>query len=396
MMSGHSSPLQHGGTAPGPGAAAGSTVGTRGCGQQQVGFGTSFMGCGSGVCGGSSAPPPGGSSYSEAEARIFAVAQGMKQQPGGAQKLGMPGGAAGAPGGSGPGSGACPSTPSGMSSPAFLGSCNGLGGKSGSTNLPGANDLDATLGDLSREFAAMRNNPGGGIDRSSKRATFNEHSMDSITSRSSRVSAEGSAGSKDHVLSSPGLGSTGLGATGLGVSREAKGVAETSSGGCQGADQEREDISWLKKQIKPKRIATSFVSTPAAFSSETRDARLHQGKFDMCSVLQMQMAQDRPCLVCDISGGQVMTANQECEELFGCNEDLGGLVERDIFSLFSEDDREKLSSCLAYVLVSARPRMEPQQLQIVTLLGERRTVLTDGAQLMGSWWKLELNRISDS
>merc|ERR1712032_539418 len=105
---------------------------------------------------------------------------------------------------------------------------------------------------------------------------------------------------------------------------------------------------------RTKKAASFFVSSPGAFSSETRDASIHQGKYDMCGVLQMQLRQGTPCLVCDISSGKVMVTNIECEELFASNDVNGRLVQNDIFSRIHEDDRDKFSTSLAYLMISER------------------------------------------
>lgn len=138
-----------------------------------------------------------------------------------------------------------------------------------------------------------------------------------------------------------------------------------------------------------KKGATYFVSSPGAISSDTRDARFQQGKFDMGSMLQMHLRQDRPALVCDISGGQVMVTNYECEDLFQASGEFGRLVQRDIFSLVHEDDRDRFSQTLAYLMVSERQTMDPQEILIQTLQGQVRAVRTEGAQLIGMWWQLD-------
>merc|ERR1712151_908620 len=99
-----------------------------------------------------------------------------------------------------------------------------------------------------------------------------------------------------------------------------------------------------RRQGKNRKSSSFFVSSPAAFSSDTRDASIHQGKFDMCSVLQTQLLRGSPCLVCDISGGQVMVKNNECEELFESSEAERQLVQSDIYALIHDEDHDKLST----------------------------------------------------
>jgi len=150
-----------------------------------------------------------------------------------------------------------------------------------------------------------------------------------------------------------------------------------------------------RKLTRTKKAATFFVSSPGAFSSETRDASIHQGKFDMCSVLQTQLKPGTPSLVADISGAQVMVTNTECEELFESFGSKSQLVQTDIFNLICIDDHDKFSNCLAYLMVSERSRMEPQVFRIVTLRGRTRSVRTNGLQLMGMWWQLDFRPLRD-
>lgn len=151
-----------------------------------------------------------------------------------------------------------------------------------------------------------------------------------------------------------------------------------------------------KPVVRNKKAATFFVSSPGAFSSETRDARFQQGKFDMGNVLQMQLSQDRPNLVCDISTGLVMVTNCEVEELFETTDELGGsLVHRDLSSLVVDEDRDRFSTMLTYLMVSEKQRMDPQVFRIMTLLGHTRGVTTTGVQLIGMWWQLEFEWLRD-
>jgi len=137
------------------------------------------------------------------------------------------------------------------------------------------------------------------------------------------------------------------------------------------------------------RAASTFLSSPGAFSSDTRDALLHQGKFDMSTVLQMHLwGKEPPSLVCDIAAEfQVLHANEECEKLF--ESPAGDLAQADMTTLISLQDQDRFSQLLAYLVVSERNRMEPQELTIVTLQGNMRLVRMEGVQLIGMWWQLD-------
>jgi len=115
---------------------------------------------------------------------------------------------------------------------------------------------------------------------------------------------------------------------------------------------------------RAKKTASFFVSSPGAISSESRDASIQQGKFDMSSVLQTQLKQDTPCLVFDISTGKIQATNAECDDLFEANSATDRLVHADFFSLIHEDDRDQLSSYLAYLMVSERNQMDKQEVRI--------------------------------
>lgn len=139
---------------------------------------------------------------------------------------------------------------------------------------------------------------------------------------------------------------------------------------------------------RSKKGASLFMSSPGALSSETRDASINQGKYDMAGVLQMQLRQDAPCLVCDISSGIVMVTNIECERLF---ESSGAncLVRSDIYSFISQDYSDAFSTALAYLMVSEKVRMDSQEVRITTLTGRTKHVRVDGMQLIGMWWQFD-------
>jgi len=146
-----------------------------------------------------------------------------------------------------------------------------------------------------------------------------------------------------------------------------------------------------------KKGASFFVSSPGAFvSSESRDARLYVSKCDRESVLQMQMPHGIPSMVCDISAGKVMVTNHECNELFESNELNGLLAHYEIFSLIHEEDRDRVSQTLAYLLVSGHMRMSPEEFTIVTMLGSTRRVRAEGSCLIGTWWQLDMCLIGDA
>ncbi|CAK0857516.1 unnamed protein product [Prorocentrum cordatum] len=145
-----------------------------------------------------------------------------------------------------------------------------------------------------------------------------------------------------------------------------------------------------------KKGASFFVSSPGAFvSSESRDARLYVSKCDRESVLQMQMPHGIPSMVCDISAGKVMVTNHECNELFESNELNGLLAHYEIFSLIHEEDRDRVSQTLAYLLVSGHMRMSPEEFTIVTMLGSTRRVRAEGSCLIGTWWQLDMCLIGE-
>jgi len=155
-------------------------------------------------------------------------------------------------------------------------------------------------------------------------------------------------------------------------------------------------VSRRQDRIRKKAAPTYFVSSPGAVSSETRDASIHQGKFDLPSILQTQLLRDVPCLVCDISAGQVMVANSKCDALFQTYNSASQLTETDIFSLVHPDDRDEFSTHVAYLTLSERTRMDDHQLRIVTLMGATRRVNMAGAQLIGMWWQFSFTSLDQT
>jgi len=146
---------------------------------------------------------------------------------------------------------------------------------------------------------------------------------------------------------------------------------------------------------RTKKAASYFVSAPGAFSSDTRDASIHQGRFDMHSVLQTQLRQEVPCLVCDVSGGQLMVTNSECEDLFESTND-NQLVQNDIFTLIYHEDRHIFEHFFTYILISEQAKMDRKEIRINTLQNNMRRVSIVGTQLIGMWWQLEFAPLEDA
>jgi len=145
----------------------------------------------------------------------------------------------------------------------------------------------------------------------------------------------------------------------------------------------------VRKLASKKQVPCFFVSAPGAFSSDTRDASIHQGKFDMGSVLQTQLPQDVACLVCDIETGKILVSNEACEELFCTAGGTSQLVHEDIFGLLDDSGSTQFATNLAYLMVSVRTRMDPVEVRIRTESGLFKTVVSCGVQLVGSWWQFE-------
>jgi len=135
----------------------------------------------------------------------------------------------------------------------------------------------------------------------------------------------------------------------------------------------------------PPPAANRFVSSPAAVSSKERDASTQQGKFGFRGMMQAKLGNDTPCLVCDLSSGQVLASNPLCDEICG---DLQGCS---LLSLFHSDDHDAVGNCLAYLLVNSELNtLAPQVFKIRQLEGPPLDVYLAGAQLMGLWWKFSL------
>lgn len=174
-----------------------------------------------------------------------------------------------------------------------------------------------------------------------------------------------------------------------GIGEESKHFQEDGAEGMSSADLRREHRRMrAAKRVQGVRLSSTFVSSPGAFSSETRDATLHQGKFDMSSVLQMQLrGKEPPSLVCDIAGLKVLHSNDECVKLFESS--CGTLAQAEILSFLGQEDQFKFSQVVAYMIVSNSSKMEPQEMTIVTNRGNLRHVRMEGVQLLGMWWQLD-------
>lgn len=176
---------------------------------------------------------------------------------------------------------------------------------------------------------------------------------------------------------------------------EELGMKHNKSEQGEGATKVARAVGTGRRLGRTKKNASFFVSSPGAISSESRDASIQQGKFDMSSVLQTQLNQDTPCLVFDISTGQVQATNAECDDLFEVNSGTDRLVHAEFFSLIHESDRDKLSTYLAYLMVSERNRMDWQEVRIVTRTGLARPVKTEGTRLVGKWWHIHFWVVED-
>lgn len=135
--------------------------------------------------------------------------------------------------------------------------------------------------------------------------------------------------------------------------------------------------------------ASYHFSSPGAFSSDTRDARKQQGKFDQFAVLHMHLLDNKPCLICDISNGILLLTNDLCEQLFDAIRGENRLVQENIFSLIGIVGGSSLQECFKYFLVSERDSLPPQRAIIKTLSGRSRAVHIEGCQLFGLWWRFE-------
>mmetsp|Transcript_29633 Transcript_29633/g.64469 ORF Transcript_29633/g.64469 Transcript_29633/m.64469 type:complete len:1233 (-) Transcript_29633:68-3766(-) len=128
-----------------------------------------------------------------------------------------------------------------------------------------------------------------------------------------------------------------------------------------------------------------FASSPGAFSSESRDASRHQGKFDMHTLYQARLRSDRHCVVVDFATSRVLFSSALCDSLF---EQMIPLLQRDVTELIYEDDRLTFSASIIYLNLGNFSVMEPQEMRILSAGGVVPAKLF-GEQLVGSWWWLD-------
>jgi len=268
------------------------------------------------------------------------------------------------------------------------------------TGPPRTSGLDGVQ-DISDPFTGC---PGAGMDNSQGGGTAGTLSGTAGTEGSWRVFDQGFPSKEElcedpsSTLQNPSTACLGSGGSSLGPSPATTDPAPPAVNvdGYQASVLASTDrVSTALRRPKKQKNASFFVSSPGAISSDTRDASVQQGKFDMASVLQMQLSQDIPCLACDLSGGTIMVTNMECEELFQMRETNKRLCQAEISSLVHEDDRDQFSTCLAYQMVSERTQMDSQEIRIVTGTGRTRLVRMDGIQLIGLWWQLRFSPLDE-
>mmetsp|Transcript_98548 Transcript_98548/g.177950 ORF Transcript_98548/g.177950 Transcript_98548/m.177950 type:complete len:303 (-) Transcript_98548:95-1003(-) len=152
-----------------------------------------------------------------------------------------------------------------------------------------------------------------------------------------------------------------------------------------------------KKNMK---ASFGFKSSPGAlggsgskgFKKERMGTTMQSQDCDnMTKMLQTKLRPDVPCMVCDINTGQVLIANFHADDLFESSAATGRLIDHDLISLIAPEDRDKLSTCMTYLIVSQWPRMDTQRVHIQTLTGRKRSVHVEGSQLIASWWQLDFS-----
>lgn len=150
----------------------------------------------------------------------------------------------------------------------------------------------------------------------------------------------------------------------------------------------------LRKQRrlrKPPKNANMFISSPAAVTTEDRDASKHQGRFDMGTLYLAQLRTDKNCMIVDFASGRVLFSNALCDQLF---ETMVPLPQRDIVELIHEDDRLNFSVCILYLSIGKFTVMEPRALRILAAVGTIPAVVS-GEQLVGSWWWVDFEPCSN-
>jgi len=143
----------------------------------------------------------------------------------------------------------------------------------------------------------------------------------------------------------------------------------------------------LKKQNLKPRDPNAYITSPAALTSEDRDASKEQGKFDLATIYKAKVRGDRYCMIVDLTAARVLFTSPFCESLF---EHLMPLQDRDIADLIHVDDRTNFASCLMYLVLGKFTGMEPQVVKILTACGMQVASIS-GEQLAGCWWRIEFN-----
>eukprot|EP00929_Paragymnodinium_shiwhaense_P029376 TRINITY_DN16842_c0_g3_i1.p1 TRINITY_DN16842_c0_g3~~TRINITY_DN16842_c0_g3_i1.p1 ORF type:complete len:1199 (+),score=294.11 TRINITY_DN16842_c0_g3_i1:79-3675(+) len=158
------------------------------------------------------------------------------------------------------------------------------------------------------------------------------------------------------------------------------------AGELSAAAQRRLQRRQQRKEAKAGIADSSFyLSTPAALSSEDREASTQQGKFDMSLLLQHQLPQDRCSVVCDINQGHIISFTQLCNSLF---DEISPLMM--VSDLFADNDRQQAMSTLLYLSVANQIALDATQLHVNTRHGPIMVTVT-GRQLLGSQWALEFS-----
>jgi len=152
------------------------------------------------------------------------------------------------------------------------------------------------------------------------------------------------------------------------------------------AAEEHRRMRRLKKQNLKPRDPNAFITSPAAFTSEDRDASKEQGRFDLGTIYKAKLKEDRYCMIVDLTSVRVLFSSQLCEALF---EQLSPLQDRDVADIIHEDDRSSFASLLAYLTLGKFSGMEPQVVKISTAHG-MRTALISGEQLVGCLWYIDV------
>jgi len=142
----------------------------------------------------------------------------------------------------------------------------------------------------------------------------------------------------------------------------------------------------------PNKGASFFVTAPGAFSSEERDASRDQGRFDLGTLYQTQLRNDRYCMIVDFANGRVLFSNALCDELFAS---MCPLQHRDIAGFIHPDDRLKFTASIMYLGLGKHRAMEPQEVRIMSSTGLKRVVVT-AEQLVGCWWWVDFDHLENA